>query len=596
MAAESIHEPLPVTPVEEHLGHGEVRAGFDLAEEALDLEVEVVVGRVDRDADPEVGRGADRVAVAVDAAVELRDVLHHADRIGLVDIVSAGFAGDDRWVARDDEHVADPDGPGAEQVAFDAHLGRVARRVVRHRFKADALDHRRHPERVHVQACHGVGVDVDDIDEPGFAESLARIEDHLWVGALGRIDLHRHHELARVEHGPEAAGDAFDRRDVAGCLRGWCDDADRFFLGRPALDGFGHGLDMRRGRTAATAHDPRTAFDRLPREPGEVFRRAVGVDEPSRFDAWQARVGLNGEPRAVQGRCHERHRVEHLAGAERAVRANGHAPERIEPLEGLGGPTRQHFLLTGPIVDRGERDLRDDGQIGHRSHGAHGLFKLPGPGKGLEDEEIHAAFIERDGLLAEDLEELIALLVRPLQTHPGGPDGAGDKDVGARDFTRLAGQLHGLGVDLDGAVLQPEARELGAVGAEAIGFDDAGARLDEAQVDAEHLRAVGQAELVDAPDRPFDDLVAHRAHAPVSDEYTGVERVDKTSHARPPTRLIPALAIAGNLQRGGGRTDPRTSAVNSAIGRAVKPGGQARGSRRSRRGHPRSVPQRAIER
>ena len=56
--------------VEDDLRHRETRAFLDLPPEAVELQVEVVRGRVDGDADEEGRRRVDRLAVVVLALVQ----------------------------------------------------------------------------------------------------------------------------------------------------------------------------------------------------------------------------------------------------------------------------------------------------------------------------------------------------------------------------------------------------------------------------------------------------------------------------------------------------------------------------------------------
>ena len=76
--------------VEDDLRHGEARAGLDLPPEAVELQVEVVGGRVDGDADEERGRRVDRLAVVVLALVQARDQVREPDRVDLVDAARPG--------------------------------------------------------------------------------------------------------------------------------------------------------------------------------------------------------------------------------------------------------------------------------------------------------------------------------------------------------------------------------------------------------------------------------------------------------------------------------------------------------------------------
>ena len=88
-AAEPLEEAVEVVEVEEDLRHREARACLELALEPLELELEVVGGRVHRDAEEERRRRVDRAAVEVLAPVQLRDELRQPDRVDLVDAARA---------------------------------------------------------------------------------------------------------------------------------------------------------------------------------------------------------------------------------------------------------------------------------------------------------------------------------------------------------------------------------------------------------------------------------------------------------------------------------------------------------------------------
>ena len=61
--------------IEERLGHGEMRAGFDFGVEALDFVVEIFGDGIERHADGEICRAAERLAGPVGALIEARGEL-----------------------------------------------------------------------------------------------------------------------------------------------------------------------------------------------------------------------------------------------------------------------------------------------------------------------------------------------------------------------------------------------------------------------------------------------------------------------------------------------------------------------------------------
>ena len=75
--------------IEERLGHGEVRAGFDFGVEALDFVVEIVGDGIERHADREIRRAAESFAGPVRALIQAAENFDEADGIDFVD--AAGF-------------------------------------------------------------------------------------------------------------------------------------------------------------------------------------------------------------------------------------------------------------------------------------------------------------------------------------------------------------------------------------------------------------------------------------------------------------------------------------------------------------------------
>ena len=91
-AAHSRQEVVEVREVEEDLRHREPRTCLELLLEALELVVEVVGGRVQRDTDEERRRRVDLAPVQVFACVHVRDDPRQADRVRPV---TAGLVTDD---------------------------------------------------------------------------------------------------------------------------------------------------------------------------------------------------------------------------------------------------------------------------------------------------------------------------------------------------------------------------------------------------------------------------------------------------------------------------------------------------------------------
>ena len=281
--------------IEERLRHREPGAGLDLALEALELELEVVCGRVDCDADEERGRRVDRPAVVVLAEVQWRDELHEADRVDLVDASRAWVVAHVRRVARDREDVAHtsacapsskPSSPITD-VSRGVTWGIVS---IPHSRSIVADGH----QRVHPRARHRVVVDVDEADSP---ESLSALRD--LERARRCVPPFGGSSSTLTTHSPSRSARA---RPVSSCLRRRASGSDGSSLSktprrrtRAVLDRVADRRDLRRRRAAATADDPGAERHGLRGELAEVVGGRVRVDDAAAGEAREADVRQGGE-------------------------------------------------------------------------------------------------------------------------------------------------------------------------------------------------------------------------------------------------------------------------------------------------------------
>ncbi|MCZ7589957.1 MAG: hypothetical protein M5U27_14090 [Gaiella sp.] len=292
-APQPLDEPVEQLDVEERLRHREVRARVDLAAEPLELEREVVGGRVDGDPDEERRRRVERFADVVLAPVERGEQPDEADRVDLVDAARARVVADVRRVARHREHVPDALGVGAEQHALEPHHRRVARRYV-----GDGLDsrlpleRRRRHQRVHSRAGHRVVVDVDEPGVPRRPDRARGLDEPLERAALRRVELDRHDPVALAKGAGETG--LLRLRNRLQRQRGLV-DLDRRTRHATGVECSPDRLDLRRRRATAAAHDPCAEADGLDGELGEVVGCRVRVDDPAAGEARETDVGQRGE-------------------------------------------------------------------------------------------------------------------------------------------------------------------------------------------------------------------------------------------------------------------------------------------------------------
>ena len=222
----ALHEALPLGRGVDGLGHDEMRAGLDLAGQALDLAIEVGGGRVQGAGDGEAGGRSDGSPGLVLAPVQAPQDADEADRIDVPDARPARVVADARRVAREGQDVADAQGVGAQQLRFERHQVPVAGREVDERLEAQvALDGEADGHGAHAHPGHGAVADVHQV-RAGLADELGRLQRALDVHRARRVDLHADDEAALGEGGREAGRGR--RRDLdPGRLPGWPGDPCR---------------------------------------------------------------------------------------------------------------------------------------------------------------------------------------------------------------------------------------------------------------------------------------------------------------------------------------------------------------------------------
>src|SRR5215471_11826724 len=117
--------------------------------------------------------------------------------------------------------------------------------------------------------------------------------------------------------------------------------------------------------------------------------------------------------------------------------------------------------------------LGDDREAANFLGGKDRLPQFCKTGECLQDQQLHAAFLECPDLFAEDSSQLSqAMFVRRLQGATGWPYRSSNEDGLTGYFTRLECQARGALVDLTHPLLEVMVFELGSVRTEGIGFDD----------------------------------------------------------------------------------------------------------------------------
>ncbi len=176
----------------------------------------------------------------------------------------------------------------------------------------------------------------------------------------------------------------------------------------------------------------------------------------------------------------------------------------------------------------GEGDGRDDRQIRDGPDGLHGQAQLLEIGEGLDHEGIHAAFEQPFRLLAKGRPGFLGR-DRPQRGEvlPEGADGAEHEDVAPERLAHVPRQLDAAQIDLAHLRGQAVDAQLEAVGAEGIGLDPVGARLDVLGVNALDDLGLVDVQHVEAGIQRHAAGIQHGAHGAVAQQRAFPETLDE---------------------------------------------------------------------
>src|SRR6267143_1035877 len=163
-------------------------------------------------------------------------------------------------------------------------------------------------------------------------------------------------------------------------------------------------------------------------------------------------------------------------------------------------------------------ELRDDRQSGEGTNRINGDEQLLDIGKRFQDVEIHATLFECKRLLVKNVLDLFGPGVARLHSETKRTDGAGDEHFSRCGFARFAGDFHAAAVEPLNFIGKAERRELEAVRAKGIRFDEVRAGFDVGLVYAEDGFRLGGIEFVKAAMRT-DGFVQYRAHRANGDVF-----------------------------------------------------------------------------
>ena len=281
-----------------------------------------------------------------------------------------------------------------------------------------------------------------------------------------------------------------------------------------------------RGRAAAAADQAHTRGDEPPRIRRHVFRRAQ-VQVAALDVAWPAGVGLRRQPH-VGHIADALDCLEHWRRADAAVDTDNARAARDQ----IRGKLLGRRAVQGGAIFFGSH-LRDDRQVAHAAHRGDRGANLVQVAKSLEDEQVHLAVNQRLRLLAEHRFGFIDAGLAPrLDAHAKRADGAGHVGGLSRLLHRAPGERGAGEVDVAHLIAQAKAAQLHAVGAERIGLDDVGARLQVIAVNIHHQVGLRLVERLEAAVDEHTLRVQHRAHGAVAHKHTIIQRGKEGLHCR----------------------------------------------------------------
>ncbi len=237
------------------------------------------------------------------------------DRVDVEHGGGVGIGAHLRWIARDDQDVAQSRRRGAEHVRQHAQQVAVAARVVGDRLDSHlALDDDGREQRSHAALRPRAVGDVDGVHARRLERAALR-EHRCGIDALGGHDLDARDQLSAGELGAEARAlgerhrlDAGGRGDRVARYDG------RLVARHDARHIVADLLDVLRGRPAAPAHDACAGLDHAARVARHVLRGRE-VDLAVAHVLRQAGV-RDGRDRAVGRLDHLLDRFEHAGGAD----------------------------------------------------------------------------------------------------------------------------------------------------------------------------------------------------------------------------------------------------------------------------------------
>ena len=324
-----------------------------------------------------------------------------------------------------------------------------------------------------------------------------RVDQAVGVAAERRIELHRDHELARLEQACEL-GRLLRRlrQRIVPLLAG----ARRGAGGAVLVDGAADRGDLRRRRAAAAADQLRAERPCPCRELGEVLGGRVRERDARAGDRRQPDVRQGRERRSVAGHVGER--VERRGRPAAVVRAERGQVELPQARAGVACRDAGHrHPVAVEAHQRHDRQARD---------GAHRLdreLQLEQVVERLEHHDIGAAALQDPRLLGE----------RGAVVLSARPDRPADEDLAAGDLACLAGELHPGRVDLLEVVLEEVLGQLGSVRAERVRLDQLGPGVDEADVHRDDRVGGAQVRLLGAAQARHGGR-EHDSHAAVGDD------------------------------------------------------------------------------
>src|SRR5208283_4710059 len=278
------------------------------------------------------------------------------------------------------------------------------------------------------------------------------------------------------------------------------------------------GSNMGRCGAAAAAQNAYARFGGFAREERKIFRRRLGVNDAVALFFGEPGIRHAAHTHSVYTGEFAQNRQQRLR-AQRAVRADY---LYVFVLQHGGREERVHIPVGGAFL--GVRQLRHNRQARERADGVNRQHQLIDIRKRFQDEEIDAAFFQRQRLFVKNIDDFIGFRMARLHTDAQRADGAGYEHFASGGLPRFTGDFHATAVQALNIFAEANGSKLEAVRAKGIRLDDLRAGFNVRLMHTENGFGFRGVQLVEAADCA-DGFVQQGTHGAIRNENGVLEPV-----------------------------------------------------------------------